>query len=382
MKKNIYLMYAIALLQGMVFYGPIATLYRQAQNVSVFQITLIESISLLLCLILEIPWGVLADKIGYKRTMVICSSLYFVSKIVFWQATGFWWFLLERSILSVVIAGLSGVDTSILYLSCKEGESQRTFGIYNSLQTVGLLAASVVFSAFVGSDYKLAGGLTVISYGLAAFAAFWLTEVKNNHSRTFCMGEFKSLFLQTIQNKNLLLFLIAIAFLSEAHQSITVFLSQVQYDRCGLSASSMGTVYIVVTLVGLLGAYSAGLTRKIGTKWAGVLFYGVAFVGCITLASTGKAAASIGSVVLLRAANSLFEPFQMTLQNKQIHTDNRATALSIHSMLIESVAIGTNLAFGALAEIRLSFSFLFGAGLCMTGALLFLVWYHRWKTAL
>ena len=31
MKKNLYILYGIALLQGMVFYGPIATLYRQAQ---------------------------------------------------------------------------------------------------------------------------------------------------------------------------------------------------------------------------------------------------------------------------------------------------------------------------------------------------------------
>ena len=51
MKRNIYLMYAIAFLQGMVFYGPVATLYRQAQGVSVFQITLIESISLILCIL-------------------------------------------------------------------------------------------------------------------------------------------------------------------------------------------------------------------------------------------------------------------------------------------------------------------------------------------
>ena len=43
-KKNIYLMYAIALLQGMVFYGSIATLYRQASGITIFQITLIESI--------------------------------------------------------------------------------------------------------------------------------------------------------------------------------------------------------------------------------------------------------------------------------------------------------------------------------------------------
>lgn len=41
-KKNIYLMYAISCLQGMVFYGPIATLYRQAQGVSVFELSLIH----------------------------------------------------------------------------------------------------------------------------------------------------------------------------------------------------------------------------------------------------------------------------------------------------------------------------------------------------
>ena len=88
MKKNLYVLYAMALLQGMVFYGPIATLYRQAQGVTVFEITVIESISLALCILLEIPWGMIADKIGYRKTMIFCSFLYFISKIVFWQATG------------------------------------------------------------------------------------------------------------------------------------------------------------------------------------------------------------------------------------------------------------------------------------------------------
>ena len=75
-KRNIYLMYGISLLQGMVFYGPIATLYRQAAGVTVFEITLIESISLALCIALEMPWGVVADRIGYKNTLVISSLIY------------------------------------------------------------------------------------------------------------------------------------------------------------------------------------------------------------------------------------------------------------------------------------------------------------------
>lgn len=126
-KKNIRIMYAMSLLQGMVFYGPIATLYRQSVGVTVFQITFIESVSLALAILLEIPWGVVADKIGYKKSMIICSLLYFISKIVFYGANGFTAFLIERIILSVVIAGLSGLDSSILYLSAPPQQSQKVF---------------------------------------------------------------------------------------------------------------------------------------------------------------------------------------------------------------------------------------------------------------
>ena len=135
LKRNRILLYAVALLQGMVFYAPVSTLYRAAQGVTVFEITLIESVSLALCLLLEIPWGYLADRIGYRRTMVFCAVLYLLSKIVFWRADGFGLFLLERVMLSVVIAGLSGVDMSILYLSSEEGESQKAFGIYSAMGT-------------------------------------------------------------------------------------------------------------------------------------------------------------------------------------------------------------------------------------------------------
>ena len=176
MKRNLYVMYAIALLQGMVFYGPIATLYRQAQGVTVFQITVIESISLGLEILLEVPWGIAADRIGYKKTMVFCSGLYFVSKIVFWKATGFAGFLMERILLSVVFSGFSGVDSSIIYLS--GNESQKAFGIYNSMGMAGLLIAAGVFSLVVRDNYALAGLLTVISYGIAALLSLGLTEVK------------------------------------------------------------------------------------------------------------------------------------------------------------------------------------------------------------
>lgn len=111
--------------------------------------------------------------------MIFCSSLYFISKIVFWHATGFGGFLAERIMLSVVLAGYSGVDSSIIYLSCEGTDSQKAFGLYSSMSMAGLLIAAAVFSVFVGDDYWLAGLLTVFSYGLAMVLSFGLTEVRD-----------------------------------------------------------------------------------------------------------------------------------------------------------------------------------------------------------
>lgn len=57
-------MYAISLLQGMVFYGSVSTLYRQAVGVTLFQITLMESLSMVLTIVLEIPWEFWRIKLG------------------------------------------------------------------------------------------------------------------------------------------------------------------------------------------------------------------------------------------------------------------------------------------------------------------------------
>ncbi|MEG1811125.1 MAG: MFS transporter [Clostridia bacterium] len=380
LKRNIWLMYAIALLQGMVFYGPIATLYRQSSGISIFQITIIESISLALCLLLEMPWGIVADKIGYRKTMVFCCWLYFLSKIVFWRATGFLGFLLERIMLSVIIAGLSGVESSILYLSCDKDESQKVFGIYNNLITTGLLLSAAVYTGIASDDYRLSGLLTVVSYGLAALLALGLREVRCNEvSRPSTITEFLALLKQTLKNKHLLLFLIGIALLNETHQTITVFFNQLQYVSCGLSGVSIGKIYIAVTIIGLGGMFSAKLTRRFGVMPLSATLYAIAAASCITLAFTRNAMLSIAAIMLLRLSFSLFQPLQLDLQNKQVATNNRATALSINAVLIDSVGIGTNIIFGKLADADLASAMVFGSGACIVGLVLFAVWYRHYK---
>lgn len=93
------------------------------------------------------------------------------------------------------------------------------------------------------------------------------------------------------------------------------------------------------------------------------------------LAFTQKAMISIVSILLLQISNSIFQPLQLELQNRQITTNKHATALSINAMLVDCMAIGINLAFGYLAQISLTIAFLFGAGICLIGLLFFRISY-------
>ena len=367
-KRNIYLLWGIALLQGMVFYAPVATLYRQAAGLGIFHITLIESISLWLTICLEIPWGWVADRIGYRKTMLICCFLFFVSKIIFWQAEGFSGFLLERILLSVVCAGLSGVDTGMLYLSCAEGESHRVFSLYENLGQLGMLAAAGVYALWVGENYRLAAFLTMLSYGAAAVLSLGLKEVVPVSGNRETSGNMGAVLKTQLGDPGVLLLLVAVGLLNESHQTITVFLSQLQYDRAGMSHGELALAYILTNSVALAGGFSAFLCRKTGAKAMGTGLFTLAALSCLLLGLFPAPVISVLAVILFRMCFSLLQPLHMDLQNRQITGRDRATALSMNAVVMEGLGIFLNLLFGALAQLRLDAAMFMGAVLCAAGA--------------
>lgn len=377
-KKNVYLLYAVSFLQGMVFYAPIATLYRQSRGISVFQITLIESISLVVCLLLEVPWGFVADRIGYRKTLIFCNLLYVLSKVVFWQAHSFGMFLAERLMLSVIISGLSGCDSAFLYLSAG-GEkctcTQKIFGIYTAMGTAGMLTATVVYSLFLKGNYDLTALSTVFPYGLALFLTMFSTEVENSVENRKSFSEQIQEFWAALRgDRHFLLFLLSAALLAECTQTINTFLSQLQYVRGGLSPALMGYPYLLITFAGLAAANSHGLVKRLGERGASVLLFCTAGLSCLTMAFFANPVLSILCLVLLRFAAALFVPIQMEIENRRIKGGNRAAVLSAYAILMDTVAASTNLAYGRAADAGVNIAMLLGAGFCAAALILFLLW--------
>ena len=368
-KRNIYLLYAIAFLQGMVFYAPVVSLYRQVRGMSLGQIALIESISYIIQLAMELPWGVVADRIGYKKTMIAGCGIFALSKLVFWRADSFGDFFWERVLISAAIAALSGVDESILYLSCTDNESQKVFGRWGAFSTAGLLASSGAFALWMADDYGLAALATFAAYALAAALTLPLTEVRPpEKERREPVRAFFRLLGGTLRQRRFLLLVVCWALYCVVLGTVCTWLNQNQYLRCGMSGQAIGWVYIAVSVISMSGMFSQRVTGKLGRSRAALGTVALAGLACLTLALTRSAVLSVGCILLMEGSSALINPLTSQVWNRQVASADRATQLSIYAVLDEAISAGGTLVLGWAADVSLDAAFLLGGAVCLACA--------------
>ena len=327
---NIPLMYAITFFQGMVFYAPVASLYRQVRGLSLGQIALIESISFFLSLALELPWGLIADRIGYRLTMIL----------------------------------------SCLYLSSSPENNQKVLGRCSAFGTAGLLISAGLFTLFIGDNYSLAGFATVISYGIAALLSLAIQEVRLPEAmpRTQ-IKDFCQLLLSTLKDCRFLLLLVAVALFNETIQAITIWLNQNQYLRCDIPVQAMGIIYLAVSGISLSSAISKQVSDKMGSLTLGAVAPFLSGLMCLLLVWTRSGVLSVSAIVVMSASSALAGPLYTLVFNRQVRTADRATQLSIFAVIMDVTSAGASLAYGRLADYSLSGAFVLGASVCaLSGA--------------
>ena len=353
MKHNLKVMLAVSFLQGMVFYASVATLYRLHAGITLSQITLIESVSFIVTLAFELPWGMAAERIGYRRTMILCSFLYFLSKIIFWQATDFGLFLAERIVLGIALAGLSGVDSSIVYLSAGQEQSEKAFGLWNACGTAGMLAAAGT-ALFLGEQYRTMALLTAVAYGLAAVLVITLRDLPQTAGKSMSAKQMTQVFRQAISNRKLLAAALLAGLHAEVIRLLTVVLNQPVLLASGLSVTQIKGLYIAVAAAGTGGVLSWRLSQRFGRRLTGCLILGIEVFCCIACLSYRPLLAGIG-ILLLALGESLMMPLLSTLQHESIRGE-RAAMMSAAAAVAELSAVPADLLTGFLAERSLDFS--------------------------
>ena len=370
-KSNIYLMYIIVFLQGFVFYGPIATLYRQSRNLSMSSMFLIESIYWVLMIIFEIPWGWFADKYGYKKTLIISNFIFFLSKIVFYKANSFGMFFLDRLLLSISIAGISGCDIALLYSSVKPEDSEKIFSRYNAFSIGGYLVASSMFSIIIKQSIDSTAFWTILPYAAAAILTLFLIDVNITIEKK---PNFKKNITTAFKSKSIIILVISFALIDEVVQAVSVFLNQSQYLRSGIDIKYFGILAVVMQIVRLSSIKAYKFSKKLGKNRSIQILYSIITLSCVTLIFTTNPILTIFSIIFICGSASIIYPIVLEIENKSIRTLNRATLLSIFAMFGNLTGAGANIIIGKTADFSTAAAFTTCVVMCFFAYLLFSIY--------
>lgn len=369
-RRACVLMCLIAFLQGFVLYAPVAALYRTGAGLTLTQIALLESLSYVLTVALEVPLGALCARIGYKRMLVLVNFVFFASKLVFWRAYGFGMFLAERVLMSVVSAGLSGCDDAYLYLEAGPEEAQRAFGRYSVSGTVGLLASSAAFTLLFSDAWRAAALWTAVFYGAAAACALALPDAPASKAdRAPLAAQLRGIADNLRAQPRVGLLLAADVLLTISGQTVTVFYSQLLYKRCGVPDAWLGALYVLLTLCALSAGASWRAARRLKKRFGPCVFL-LGAAGCFAAGFARGPVLCAAGVFALQFAWYAWQPYSARLQNDSVADGARSVILSGYSMAQNLGTSGLSLALGAVADVQLTGALALAGGLCALGAAL------------
>lgn len=334
--KNKYILYLISFFEGLVFYGAFATIYRLNRGIQLSDVFLLESIFVILMMVFELPWGIIGDKIGYRKTLIISFGLFLLSKIAFYYAHSFSIFLLEAVLGALAISGISGCDSAILYLSVENEESDKVFGRYNAFATAGFLISSLLSGFMVKISLDLLAFATIIAYVVVFILSFFLKEVKDtkHEKRESVYCSFKT----AISNKKILVFVILLAIIGETTHSVCVFLNQPLYIKSGIDMKWFGVLTAFMQISTFIAVRAHNIKNKIGTKKIYIISIGVILITNIGLIFSHVSYITILLIFLMEGAFAVTQPITETIKNESIKSQNRATILSSYAMVANVIS--------------------------------------------
>lgn len=166
------------------FFVPVMTPYLQAKGLSLAQIAGMQTILMVSMLVMEIPTGVLADRMGHRRSYQISLVMAALGEAVTLLADTYPEFLIGQFVAGTGFAFASGSVDALVYESLPKGN--RTAGMQRAK---GMIGAAIQLASLVA--YSIGGWLTreltfenmrftlkldVVFVGFAAVLAFALRE--------------------------------------------------------------------------------------------------------------------------------------------------------------------------------------------------------------
>ncbi|WP_412749947.1 MFS transporter [Krasilnikovia sp. M28-CT-15] len=364
--------YAFQFFFGLLVWVPVFYTYQRAAGLDDRQIFGIQSIYYVVFCLFEIPTGLVADRLGYRRSLTAGGVVLLAANLLPIAAPTYPGFLAHWVLIALARSLVSGAASAYLYEYLQRhgaGEHyQRAEGNGRAYSLVGKIvcwpAAGLLMSWWPSSVYWL----TALNALVAVAAALRLPALTGAEPtagpRATVAATVRIALGQLRRSPRLALIMV---------QGVAVFtlarICQVNLFQPILTGKQTpvawhGAVLAAMTLFEVLGSARSHWLRRFVGDLRAVFVLTVAMAACLALVVPVGAAFTVVCLCGFSMAAGLAYPVQRKLLNEAIADSRyRATLLSIESIIDRAVCAGVALLLGGyLAADRLDTFLLLSAG--------------------
>jgi len=367
MARDLRLFYLFRLLATSYLWVPISLLFMEQRGLTFFEVMLLAVIYSAVVILVEIPTGVFADRIGRRHSMMAGAVAMVAACLVAVEAHSFGEFAIAEALAATSMSLCSGADSAYLFDLLLEHGRVGEYGHRESVASAWHLAGSAFACAAGGVLGELDLTLPYLVTAGVSLAAFAVACVMRDDRRPIPPRRLPAREVirawrahmhdatRTVRTSSRLTWLIGYSAVVFVLLRATVYLYQPYLKGHGFSPYQTGLTYAAVYLLASFVAMRAvGLRRALGDESLLWTLLGVLAVSFVLLAEVrGPWVMALLAVQAL--ANGVYSPLVKPLLNREI-TDSRlrATILSVESIVRRS-------AMGVFAPI----AGLYGAGSAM-----------------
>jgi MFS family permease len=283
----------------------------------------------------EFPCGYLADRIGYRRTLIVASLFAFAGWSLYALARGFGEALVAEILLAASLSLVSGTDLAMLYESLRAADREPEFGRWAGrhhmagqiAEATAALVAGLAFAWWTRLPFVLQIGIALAE----GFVAFALVEPPRPVEPMRTARERLRDILAIATRRGPLRAILALAVLLSLSSFIPVWLIQLYAQDAGVPVAWLGPIWAAANLFVALGAWAS-------TRVGAALGLMPTLALCIALIATGYAGLGLSTAVFgfafyfcLTFMRGLWFPVLHHEEQRLIPSSDRAALLSLRS---------------------------------------------------
>jgi len=367
---------------SLFFISPVAVFFYKERGLDFLQVLVLESVLAFFIFLFEVPTGLFADKFGRKKSIIVGIAIFFVETVIMFFARGFMAFAVIFALTGIAVTFMTGSVEALIYDALKRENKpylmKKVIGGCGSSSLMGKFVAPIVGS-YIARELLPVDFTVLIYLTLGAVSAAFIVSLTLKDSEEHEIMARKSSPLALLssgiglvrENKSLVRIIFLNIFTSPFLFTF-MYLSQQNFKDSGVDVAFIGLVFAFSMLFSAAAQkYAYRFEKLLGMKKAiflatllpGILFISMAFIS--------NPAWLIISFVLVMVFDGLGDPLFSEYSNIHIPNVNRATVISLASMLGCFYLMFARLIIGKLASLGLSYAFIF-MGTVIIGASIFL----------